>query len=104
MHGPVTIGPLIGVLSALFLLSALYAILLTWLEREFGFVTDYTWLTVVVGVGFTLVGLAILSVDAALLALAAFCATGIPIILRALILDMQQRKALRDHLAGKGES
>ena len=95
-------GTLIGVLVGLFLVSVVYALVLEWSERLFGFVSEYTWLTVVIGVGYTLVGLAIASVEAALLALVAFVASSIPIITRSVILDLLARRDRLDALERRG--
>jgi Na+/melibiose symporter-like transporter len=98
----VPVGTLIGVLSALFLLSILYAILLQFLESRHGFVSDYTWLTVVIGVGYTLVALAVISWVAAVLALVMFGVSCVPIIAWSLINDMRTRNELRDLLQRRG--
>jgi len=95
-------GRVIGVLAALFLFGCLYAIALEVLERRWGFVGDYTWLTVVAGVGFTLAGLAVLAWPAALLALLTFAASSIPVIVRSIILDVRRRLALRDTFLRRG--
>lgn len=95
-------GTLAGVLAALFGVSVLYAVFLEWSERRFGFVSAYTWLTVVIGVGFTLIGLAVASLEAALLALAVFVASGIPIIARSVINDLRERQERLDHWMGRG--
>lgn len=91
-------GPLIGVLVGLFVVSVFYALALTWAERQAGFVTAYTWLTVVIGVGYTLLGLAILSLKAAILAVIVFAASSIPIIARSIILDLKERRERLDRL------
>lgn len=95
-------GTLAGVFGALFGVSVLYAFFLQWSERRFGFVSAYTWLTVVIGVGYTLIGLAIASVEAALLGLAVFVASGIPIIARSVILDLLERRERLDRWQGRG--
>ena len=95
-------GTLTGVLLVLFLVSVLYAIFLEWSERRFGFVSAYAWLTVVISVGYTLIGLAVISLEVAILALLAFVATGIPIVVRSLCLDLAERKAWLDRLEKRG--
>lgn len=95
-------GRLIGVLVVLFLVSVIYAIVLEVSERRWGFVTAYTWLTVVIGVGYTLVGLAWLSLEAAGLALLAFAASSIPIIVRSIVDDMQARNERLEVLERRG--
>ena len=96
-------GRVVGVLAALFLFSCLYAIALGIAERRWGFVSDYTWLTVVVGVGFTLVALAVIAWPAALLALVAFATSSVPVIIRSIILDVQRRLALRRTFTQRGD-
>jgi hypothetical protein len=91
-------GQLIGVLVGLFVVSVFYALALEYSERHWGFVSAYTWLTVVIGVGYTLAGLALLSLEAAVLALFVFAASAIPIVARSIINDLRERNELRDHL------
>ena len=95
-------GTVAGVLAGLFGASVLYALFLEWSERRFGFVTAYTWLTVVIGVALTLGGLAVASLEAALLALAAFVATGIPIVARSVVNDLRARQERLDYFEGRG--
>lgn len=100
--GAAPIGHVIGVLTALFLVSVLYAIVLEYLERRWGVVTDYTWLSVVIGVGYTLGALALLDWGAARLALMVFAVASVPIIIRSLVNDIMQRHELRRHLEERG--
>lgn len=93
---------LIGVLVVLFLTSILYAIVLQWSERRWGFVTAYTWLTVVVGVGYTLLGLAVLNWKASALAFGVFAVSSVPIIARSIINDMAERNERLDLLEKRG--
>lgn len=93
---------LIGVLVVLFLASILYAILLQWSERRWGFVSAYTWLTVVVGVAYTLGGLAFLNWRAAVLALIVFSVSSVPIIARSIINDLAERNERLDLLEKRG--
>lgn len=93
---------LTGVLLVLFLTSIIYAILLQWLERRWGFVSAYTWLTVVIGVGYTLCGLAFLNWKAAALALLVFVVSSVPIIARSIINDMAERNERMDRLEKRG--
>ena len=99
----VPIGRLVGVLAVLFLLSVLYALALTWAERRLWFVSSYTWLAVVIGVAYTLAGLAILDWRAAVLALAAFGVASVPMIARSIILDLAERAELREFLECRGD-
>lgn len=48
--------------------------------------------------GYSLAGLAILSWQAAVLALAIFAVTGVPIVARSIYLDAKQRRELRERL------
>lgn len=95
-------GHIMGVLALLFLTSVLYAILLEWSERRFGFVSAYTWLTVVVGVAYTLGILALLSWQASVLALVMFAVSGVPIVGRSIINDMVQRNERMDYHERRG--
>lgn len=94
---------LVSTLIALFLASTLYAIALEWLEKNWQFVTDYTWITVIVGVALTLLGLAVLNPDCAVLALVLFAVTGIPMVIRALIVDQRNRQELRDAIRDRDD-
>ena len=93
-------GALAGTLLVLLLASSLYAVLLESLERSLGFVSDYTWLTVVVGVLLVIGALAFLSWTWALITLAAFAAAGTPIIVWSLWKDLSKRQELRRTLGG----
>lgn len=98
----VSYGQLAGVLAGLFLLSVLYALALCWSERRWGFVSAYTWLTVVIGVGYTVAALAVLSLEAALLALLCFAASAVPIVARSIILDLRERQERLDRWQERG--
>lgn len=91
-------GQLIGVLGGLFVVSILYALALEWSERRWGFVSAYTWITVVIGVAYTLIGVAVLSLEAAILCLVAFGVSSIPIIVRSIVNDMRERNERMDRL------
>jgi hypothetical protein len=93
---------LIATLSALFLLSSLCAIGLEHAERRYGFVSDHSWLTGVIGVAFTLTAVALLDRRAALLTLIAFAASGTPLVIRSLVNDAHSRAELRQLLAQRG--
>ena len=96
-------GRVIGVLVGLFLFSCLYAIALEVAERRWAFVSDYTWLTVIAGVAFTLIAMALISPWAAALALAAFAVSGLPILVRSIALDVRRRQELRRAFMRRGE-
>lgn len=63
----------------LFLAGMAYNHIVEWIEQR-GYDEGYTALLVVVGVGLTLLGVAILDTGAAALALAAFCFSGLPMV------------------------
>lgn len=73
-----------GVISAVFLGLLLFGIaynsLVAWLERR-GYTEGYLSLIVAFGVAMTLVGVAVLSIQGALLTLGAFIASGTPMII-----------------------
>jgi hypothetical protein len=77
------IQPNFSLISAVFvtlvLVSIGYNTLVAWLERS-GYIEGFTSLVVAVGVLITLGGVAVISWQAALLALGAFVATGTPMI------------------------
>lgn len=98
----VSSGQLMGMLAALFVVSVVYAALLEVAERRWGFVSAYTWLAVVIGVAYTLVGLAWLSVEGALMALAAFAASSVPIIARSVVNDVGARNERMDRWQERG--
>ncbi len=72
-------GAILGVFGLLLAFGTLYNALVAWAERE-GYTEGYLSLVVAVGVAVTLGGLAILSIDAALLALVCFAGSGTPMI------------------------
>lgn len=94
----VSYGALIGALAVLFVLSILYALILQWAERKAGFVSAYTWITVVIGVAYTLGVVAFLSPGGALLAFLAFGVASVPIIARSIYNDLQERQERLDRL------
>ncbi len=73
-------GVITAVLLGLLLFGIGYNALVAWLERR-GYTEGYLSLIVALGVAMTLAGVAVLSIQAALLALGAFCATGTPMII-----------------------
>jgi len=98
----VTFGDLMGVLTVLFCVSVVYALLLEITERRLGFVTAYGWLASVIGAAYTLAGVALLSLEAAVLCLLAFVAAGVPIVGRSILRDVAERKGRLDHLEWRG--
>jgi hypothetical protein len=90
-----TIGNVSGVipvLVGLLIFGVAYNLAVTWLIHH-GYDEGYTWALVVVGVLVTLIGLALLSPSAALLALAAFAASGLPMALGSWWRHVRSRKA-----------
>ena len=87
-----------GVISAVFLGLLLFGIgynaLVAWLERR-GYTEGYLSLIVSFGVAMTLVGVAVLSIQAALLALGAFVATGAPMIVGSIIRYLRARDEMK---------
>lgn len=73
-------GAILAVFLGLVLFGIGYNAMVAWLERK-GYTEGFLSLIVAFGVAMTLVGVAILSVQAALLALGAFVATGTPMII-----------------------
>ena len=83
-------------------MSCLYAVFLSWAERRSGFVSAYTWLTVVIGVAYTLAGLAVLDLRAAVVAVLVFAMAGVPMVARSILQDLAERAELRDYLEDRG--
>lgn len=83
-----------GVIAAVFLGLLLFGVgynaFVAWVERR-GYTEGYLSLIVAVGVAMTLVGVAVLSIQAALLALGAFIATGTPMIVGSILRYIQAR-------------
>lgn len=88
------IRPDYGVISAVFLGLLLFGIgynaLVAWMERR-GYTEGYLSLIVAFGVAMTLIGVAVLSIQAALLSLGAFFATGTPMILGSIVRYLHKR-------------
>jgi len=89
------------VFLSLFIFGIFYNALVNWVETK-GYDEGYMSLIVALGVGITLAGVAILSIQAALLSLAAFICTGSPMIAGSISRYMQRReahlKALRENV------
>ena len=80
------------VLSALFIFGVSYNAVVAWLIHH-GYDEGYTWALVTVGVAGTLLGIAIVNPDAALLALCCFSASGLPMAIGSWWRHVQARKA-----------
>ena len=80
-------------LSLAFLLSICYALFLALTEPGQWLRQEMTWLTVVVGVGLTLGGIALVDTQAAGLAVWFFAATGLPIVAESLVRMWRQHRA-----------
>lgn len=89
----------------LFATSIIYALLLQLLWKHYRQpFDDYTWLTVVVGVGYVLLYLSLLiSLDSWLTVCMAFFVACLPIIGRSLYNNLRRRKAELDFLSQRGE-
>lgn len=74
------LGIILAVFFALVLFGIGYNALVAWLERK-GYTEGYLSIIVALGVFVTLCGVAVLSVQAALISLGAFAATGTPMII-----------------------
>lgn len=94
----IEIGADFGVISAVFLALVLFGIgynsLVAWMERR-GYTEGYLSLIVAFGVAVTLAGVAILSIPAALLTLAAFIASGTPMIVGSIVRYLRKREAMK---------
>ena len=80
------------VLAALVIFGVLYNAVVAWLIHH-GYDEGYTWALVTVGVAGTLLGIAIIDPDAALLALCCFSASGLPMAIGSWWRHVQARKA-----------
>jgi len=88
------LGTIWAVLLALILFGIGYNSFVTYLERR-GYTEGYTSLLVAAGVFVTLCGVAILSIPAALLTLAAFIASGTPMIVGSIVRYLQKREKMK---------
>ncbi len=90
----------INVFIGLFIASIIYAFALNWVERHWPEVFDnHTWITVVIGCGYTIIGLAfILDEGTILLIFYAFVASGLPIVARSLIDEIVKKRDLNHML------
>lgn len=85
------LGIVLAVFFALVLFGIGYNSLVAWLERR-GYTEGYLSLIVALGVFVTLCGVAILSIQAALLTLLAFAATGTPMIVGSIVRYIHRRE------------
>jgi ACR3 family arsenite efflux pump ArsB len=90
----VDFGSVLAVLFGLLLFGATYNHLVAWLERK-GYHEGFLSLVVALGVFGTLVGIAVLSWQTALLSLGGFVFTGTPMILGSIARYIQQREAAK---------
>ena len=93
------------VFGSLFFLSILYAVGLNWMERHLAeLFDDHTWITVVIGVGYTIIGLAILlEKETIWLIFFAFVSSGLPIVARSLINEIRRKKTF-NHILQEEEN
>ena len=87
-------GVISAVLMGLLLFGIGYNALVEWLERR-GYTEGYLSLIVAFGVFVTLCGVAILSIPAAFLTLAAFVASGTPMIAGSIIRYLHKREEMK---------
>lgn len=73
-------GMILAVFGALVVFGIGYNAFVAWAERK-GYTEGYLSLVVALGVAVTLAGIAVLNIEAALLALGAFAASGTPMII-----------------------
>jgi hypothetical protein len=71
------VSGVVPVLVGLLIFGVAYNLVVSWLIHH-GYDEGYTWALVVVGVLVTLIGLALIAPSAAMLALATFAASGLP--------------------------
>jgi len=88
------LGTILAVFLALVLFGTGYNALVAWLERK-GYTEGYLSLITAFGVFVTLAGVATLSVQAALLALGAFAASGTPMIIGSIVRYLRKREEMK---------
>lgn len=88
------LGIVLAVFFALVLFGIGYNALVAWLERK-GYTEGYLSLIVALGVFVTLCGVAVLSIQAALLSLGAFFATGTPMIFGSIVRYLRRRDEMK---------
>lgn len=87
-------GAVWAVFFGLLLFGIGYNALVAWLERK-GYTEGYLSLIVALGVAMTLAGVAALNIEAALLALGAFAASGTPMIIGSIWRYLRRREEAR---------
>lgn len=90
-----TVSGVIPVLLILFLFGIGYNALVAWLIHH-GYDEGYMWVIVAIGVGVTLIGLALIMPSAAVLALATFAASGLPMAAGSWWRHVRSRKTAQD--------
>jgi hypothetical protein len=85
---------ILAVFFTLVLFGLLFNQLVAWLERK-GYAEGFMGLLVGLGVFFTLLGVALISVPAALITLVAFCGSGIPMIVGSMIRYARKRERVQ---------
>lgn len=85
-------GTIAAVYLGLLLFGILYNQVVEWLERR-GYTEGYMSLIVAFGVAMTLAGVSMLSIQAALITLGAFAASGVPMIAGSIIRYVRKREA-----------
>jgi hypothetical protein len=88
---------IVAVLLSLIAFGALYNELIGWAEKHH-YLEGFTSIAVAVGVLVTLVGVSLLSMQAALIALGAFVASGTPMIVGSIIRYVAKRAAVQKAL------
>ena len=95
-------GAIWGVFGLLLAFGTLYNALVAWAERK-GYTEGYMSLVVALGVGVTLGGVSILSIEAAVLTLICFIASGAPMIVGSIVRYLKKREAARQVLLAEVE-
>ena len=94
------LGSILAVFWGLVLFGILYNLLMGWMEKR-GYLEGLTSLAVVGGVLITLAGIAVVSWSAAVLALAAFTASGLPMVIGSLWRYVQRRQMEQEEFIGR---
>lgn len=93
----VDVGVVVIVFLMLLIFGGLYNLLVAYLER-YGYLEGYLSLIVAAGVFVTLIGIAILSWQAALIILVCFVASGTPMIIGSITRYIRQREKFQKNL------
>jgi len=91
-------GSILAVFFALWVFGIFYNFLVAWAESR-GYLEGFTWLAAAIGVLVTLAGIAIISWQCALLALAAFCFSGFPMAAGAIWRYIKLREKAHEYVA-----